>query len=475
MMETGTAALELPEGLEWVNTEHAPALTTLRGRVVLLLFWTYDNANSLNALEEVRALEQRFADGLSVIGVHTPRYAGQRQAAAVAKAVNRLGLRFPVANDPGYVLWQRLGLRAWPSQVLVDVDGSHAGLYAGEQRGAELAARIAQMLEQAARRDQRMYEPWPEAVRPEPRLPLAFPARVLATEQRLYIADSGHHRVLETGHDGRILRQFGSGSAALADGRGGDAAFRAPQGLCLQRDHLYVADTGNHAIRRVRLQGGEVDTVAGGRLGRDRPHDHAEPTQVAMCQPSDVAADGEALYCSVAGQNQVWRLDLAQRRLDVFAGSGQFGMVDGDGPYASFAHPAGLALLGEHLVVADAGACAIRRVRLADAHVDTVVGGGPFEFGDSAGKGAAVRLQHPLGVCSDPRGLVFIADSYNDRIKALNLRSGEVRAFNLPHRFQQPEGIALAAGALWIANTNAHEIVRVDLATGACRRVPVGE
>lgn len=470
-----TTLPELPAELDWVNTDQPPALATLRGRVVLLFFWTFDHANSLAALDEVRALEQRFPDGLTVIGIHTPRYTHQRDAAVVLKAVNRLGLRHPVANDPGFLLWQQLGLRAWPSAVLLDVDGSLVGLYAGEQRRAELEPRIAQLLETAARRDQRVFEAWPAVVRAESRQPLAFPARVLATEQHLYIADAGHHRVLETTHEGRILRQFGSGNPALWDGRNSEAGFHAPQGLCLLKDHLYVADTGNHAIRRVRLHGGEVDTVAGGRLGRERPHDHPEPSQVGMCQPSDVVGQGEELYFSVAGQNQLWRLDLARRRLDVFAGSGQFGMVDGDGPYASFAHPAGLALLGQQLVVADAGASALRLVRLIDAHVSTVVGGGPFEFGDCAGKGDAVRLQHPLGVCTDPRGLVFIADSYNDRIKALNVRSGEVRAFNLPYRFQQPEDIALGAGALWIANTNAHEIVRVDLATGACRRVPVGE
>lgn len=469
------AAIELPSALTWVNTDQAPELPTLRGRIVLLYFWTFDHGGSLNALEDVRHLEQRFADGLTVIGIHTPRYVHQRNAAVVLKAVNRLGLRHPVANDPGFLAWQQFGIQAWPSAALIDVDGSLIGIFSGEARRHELEQRIAQLLDIAARRDQRVYEAWPAVTRPEPRLKLNFPSRVLATEQHLYISDSGHHRVVEVDHAGRLLRQFGSGNPQLWDGRNTDAGFHAPQGMCLLKDCLYVADTGNHAIRRIRLQGGEVDTVAGGRNGRDRPQDHAEPSHVGMSQPSDIVGLGEALYFSVSGQNQIWKLDLARRRLDVFAGSGQFGMVDGDGAYASFAHPAGLAVLGQQLVVADAGASAIRVVRLADAKVNTIVGGGPFEFGDSAGKGDAVRLQHPLGVCTDPRGLIFITDSYNNRIKALNVRTGEVRAFNLPYSFQQPEGVALAAGALWVANSNAHEVVRVDLTSGACKRIPVAE
>jgi len=86
-----------------------------------------------------------------------------------------------------------------------------------------------------------------------------------------------------------------------------------------------------------------------------------------------------------------------------------------------------------------------------------------------------VRLQHPQGVAVDPRGLVFVADSYNDKLKAINLKTGETRSFSLPYRFQAPEGVSLSQGALWVANTNAHEIVRVDLGNGSCRRIPVGE
>ena len=78
-------------------------------------------------------------------------------------------------------------------------------------------------------------------------------------------------------------------------------------------------------------------------------------------------------------------------------------------------------------------------------------------------------------MCADARGLVFVADSYNGRIKALSLRTGEVRALNLPYRFNEPAGLSLAAGALWIANTNAHEIVRVDLASGQVRSLTIGD
>lgn len=469
-------AASLPSTLDWINTTAPLTLESLRGRVVLLHFWCFDSANCRIALDELRRLEYRFIDGLVVLGVHVPRYAHQRAGETVQKAVNRFGLTHPVANDVDYVLWRRYGLRAWPSAVLLDVDGRPVATFTGEGRGTEIGQRVAALLDDAARRDLRVFEPAAPVFVPEPRLPLAFPTRVLATENHLYIADTGHHRVLEATHTGRVVRQFGSGEAALRDGRESEAALAEPQGLALAGDKFYVADTGNHAIRCISLADGKVDTVAGtGRVGRNRPDNHPDPASVSMCLPADLAAVGEQVFVVMSGQNQIWRLDPHRRRIGVLAGSGKFGMNDGDATYASFAEPAGIAALGLQLVVADAGAEAIRVVRVADGRVETIAGGGPFTAGDALGRRVNVRLQHPQGVAVDPHGLVFIADSYNQRIKAVNMRSGDVHVVNLDYALQQPEGLSVGAGALWIANTNAHEIVRVDLASGDCRHVPVGE
>ncbi|MEO8672933.1 MAG: thioredoxin-like domain-containing protein [Tahibacter sp.] len=472
--ENALERLELPSGLDWVNTDAPPRLGGLHGRVVLLYFWTFDSVNCVNFLADVLFLENRHHDGLAVIGIHTPKYPAQ--GASLLKAVNRHNLRHPIANDPEFLLWRELGLVAWPTAVLLDAQGQLAGIYTGEGRRQEIEKRIVELLDDATAHDRRVYETGPDALRAELRMPLAFPSRVLATDQHLYIADTGHHRILETNHEGRILRQFGSGNAGYWDGRSLDSGLSSPQGLALSRDILYFADTGNHCVRRIRLASGDVETIVGtGKAGRDRPQEHPEPRTVNLCAPVDVAVNNENLYIAVAAQNQIWHLDLARNQIGVLAGSGKFGLEDGEAAYASFAQPAAIAVLAGILLVADAAAGAVRAIRLSDRKVTTLLGVGPFEFGDAGGKRDTVRLQHPLGLCVDPRGLVFVADSYNDKLKALNLKSGEVRAFNLKYRFSQPEGVSIGAGALWVANTNLHEIVRVDLGTGACQRIPVGE
>jgi thiol-disulfide isomerase/thioredoxin len=473
-MNARVVAPELPDTLQWINSAEPPSLAALRGRVVLLYFWTFDSVNCTIVLADLRFLESKYHDGLSVIGVHTPKYDYQRQAAPVLKAVNRCHIRHPVANDPDFSVWRGYGVQSWPSFAIVDAQGRFAGLLSGEGRREEADSLVGQLLDEAAANDLRVYEASVATVRPEPRMPLQFPGKVLATPTTLWIADSGNNRILECDHNGRVLRQLGSGTPGCVDGRNREAQFNNPQGMTIVYDTLYVADAGSHAVRRVLLPAGDVTTIAGtGTLGHDLPAESSDPRQTRMSAPTDLVAFEDKLYIAVSGQHQIWRYDITRNKLGVLAGNGRLGITDGEGVDASFAQPSGLDVFEHQLVVVDAAASAARLVSLADRQVATLVGAGPYDFGDISGKRDVARLQNPLGVCVDPRGLAFIADSYNGKIKALNLRSGEIRALNLPYQLNEPAGISMASNALWIANTNAHEIVRVDLATGQIKHLNI--
>ncbi len=474
-MDSRTPAPEFPAGLDWVNVSEAPMLAGLRGRVILLWFWSYDNVHCWNLLPDLTFLENRYHDGLTVIGVHTPKYPHQRDSGAVLKAVNRLQIRHPVANDPDHALWRQYAIDAWPSAVLIDAEGLVTAVVPGEGRRQDLDERISRLLDEAAERDLREYEAAVPASRPEPRMPLLFPGKLLATPSLLYVADSGHHRVLECNHEGRILRQFGSSDPGYWDGRNEECGLRDPQGLALRDDFLYVADRGNHAVRRVRLYGGDVETVLGtGEQGHLRPHD-AVALETPIGNPGGLAIIADKLYITSISQNQIWQLDLARGRVDVLAGTGKLGLQDGLSLEASFAQPSGITPSGLQLLVADAASSAIRLVRLSDGRVTTLVGSGLYEYGDAPGTRETARLQNPLDIAMDPRGILFIADTYNGKIKALSLKSGAVRSLNLNYRLVEPGGLSIAAGALWVANTNVHEVVRIDLASGVGKRVPIGE
>lgn len=473
-MTDSPLAPDLSPALTWVNC--APQrLAALRGRVVALVFWHAGSATSANVLADLAQLQAKFSDGLSVLGLHVPKFDAQRDAGQVARAVNRLGVRFPVASDPDALTWQHYGVRAWPSVALLDAEGRLTEIVAGDQQREVLEQRIAQLLHAAGERGVRVYENAQAVARPEPLTEVAFPRGLAVTPDRLYVSDSGHQRVLECDHDGRLLRVFGSGNPGFVDGLGVQAAFQLPVGLALAKGTLYVADAGNHAIRRVRLDTGVVDTVLGcGRGGVPQATPDARKAEVLLDQPWGVATDGDRIFISMAAGNQIWELHLASFALRPLAGSGRLALTDGAGALAEFAQPAGMILVQKTLYVCDSQASALRCVQVDSGEVETLIGHDLFEFGNEEGDRELARLQYPLDVALDPVApMLWIADSYNDAIGAWHLEGGGLVRFPLAHGLRCPSAIASAGTQLWIANTDAHEVLRMDIASGEVVVLPM--
>jgi hypothetical protein len=472
--EQRVRAFELVAGLDWLNVPAPLSIASLSGRVVLLQFWSASGIHCAAHVAEMNHLHARFREGVNVIGIHVPKFAHERKRQCAVDAVCRLGIRYPVAHDPDFVTWQHYGVGAWPSLAVIDAHGCLATRLTGELPRDALESLVEHLLDEAAAAGIRSFLAAEDVRIPQTHQTLSFPARVAASERRLYIADTGHHRVLECTHDGRIERVFGNGSPEFLDGAWHEASFKAPHGLALAHDVLYIADTGNQAIRRVRLLSGQVDTIAG---GRSDPMAIGKPGRQTLCMPLDLVVHQDAIYIAMAGCHQIWRLKPGESGPVVIAGSGRMGAGDGSLLSASFAQPSGLAPTGQGLLVSDADASALRLISLAEPReVRTVVGAGLFVFGDADGYRGDARLQFPQGLCSDPRGQqVFVADCYNDKIRVLHAATGELRTLAIPYPLREPCGVAVAAGALWVANTAAHEIVRFDLAKASASRIAVGE
>jgi DNA-binding beta-propeller fold protein YncE len=293
-------------------------------------------------------------------------------------------------------------------------------------------------------------DPKPLPLRPEALAPgsLSYPGKVTAAGDRLWVADTGHNQVVELSLEGQELRRV--------DG------FHHPNGLAVVDDVLFVADTGAGALRTLD-----------GRVVAD-----------GLRSPWDLAWDGELLYVAMAGSHQLWYHDPSTDETGVWAGTGRELRVDGAIRNAAFAQPSGLALLDGSLYVADSEISSIRAVDDLRAFptVRTVCGSGElFGFGDRDGVGDAVLLQHPIGVAAGD-GVLWVADSFNHKVKRVDPTTGECRsAFGGLERvpvtgepgFWEPEGLAYADGTLYVADTNNHRIVAVDVASGE-RRVLFG-
>jgi thiol-disulfide isomerase/thioredoxin/sugar lactone lactonase YvrE len=470
-------APEFPPGLDWLNVNGPLSLADLRGKIVLLDFWTYGCINCLHVIPDLKQLEEKYAAELVVVGVHSAKFDNEAETENIRRIIQRYELAHPVVNDHDFVVWNAYGARAWPTFVLIDPQGNIVGYEAGEGIYDLFDFVIGEMVREFEAELDRT--PLALALERE-RLankPLLFPGKVLADAagQRLFIADSNHNRLVITDFDGRVLEVAGSGIAGLQDGDFLTARFFRPQGLALAgAGTLYVADTGNHAIRRVDLALGTVTTVAGtGEQVYSRTTE-GRAQFMPLNSPWDVLYHDGLVYIAMAGQHQIWLYEPATETVRVFAGSGREELRDGPLLQAGLNQPSGLASDGERLYIADSEASAIRVAAFAGDRLDTLAGTGLFDFGDVDGRGDAVRLQHPLGVAYED-GLLYLADTYNSKIKTLDPDTREVRTYlggeigwrdGADPRFDEPGGLSVAAGMLFVADTNNHAVRRIDLSNG---------
>lgn len=472
-----TPAPEFPADLEWLNLARPLRMEQLRGRITALVFVNAGSAWCQQRLIDLATLRKRYSDQLHVVAVHVPRFDHERDPRRALKRLHRMTLDFPIAHDPDWVLWQHYGVDAWPTVILLDGQCRVRERIVGDTPVRELDARIGKLRSEEVPQSLNV-EPIELRRNREPDLPLRFPMGIAANQQYLYVVDSGHHRVLECAFNGRIHRQFGSGGPGFIDGPMELAAFQNPQGLCVQRDALYIADTGNHAVRRIKLNTGDVDTLCGaGRPGSPNEGVIHDPRSVALDQPRGIAISPSNVICiATTGDNKLWAYDLGERSLKLLAGSGALDLVDGEGAAAAFAGPSALAIVQQILYVCDEAGSAIRSVHLRTRQVTTLVGQGAWRFGNIEGSRSDALLQQPQAVALDGSSpVLWVADSGNDQLRTLRLGGGELGTISLPQRLHAPAGLAVVNGIVWIADTDAHAVLRFDPVEGSLRQIPIGE
>ena len=471
-------APEITGGRGWLNTDKPLSLAALKGKIVLLDFWTYGCINCMHIIPDLKKLEAKYANQLVVIGVHSAKFQNERETENIRRIILRYEIEHPVYNDSEYAVWQSYGVRAWPTQVLIDPAGYVIGGVSGEGNYDVIDQAITKTIEEFRKKGELNEQPLKLVLERAKvgELPLAFPGKILAdaSTDRLFIADSNHNRIVITKLDGTLVDTIGTGETGAADGAFDKATFYRPQGLALAGDNLYVADTENHLIRRVDLKSRTVETIAGtGQQSREYFKTGPART-VALSSPWDLQLVGRVLYIAMAGPHQIWMLDLDKNEVSTFAGSGREARLDGPLDKAGFAQPSGIATDGKTLYVADSESNIIRAIDIAGRSVKTLVGGDLFEFGDIDGTGDEVRLQHPLGLIANGDKLL-IADTYNHKIKELDPKQEKVTSLfgtgkpgqsdGASPSFYEPGGLALANGNLYVADTNNHAIRVIDLKT----------
>jgi thiol-disulfide isomerase/thioredoxin len=492
---------QLPQNLTWLNTAGPLELRELRGKFVLLDFWTYCCINCMHILPELHKLEQAWPKNLVVIGVHSAKFSTEQQTPNILAAIQRYKIAHPVVNDARHEFWDAFGVQSWPTLVLIDPEGNVVATGSGETtfeqidkllRAAMPYYRQRHLLDETPLRFDIGAAAAKRTVQSTV-TPLRFPGKIVADEagDRLFISDSNHNRIVVARLDGRLLEVIGSGAAGQKDGDFAAAEFNQPQGMALRGDNLFVADTENHEIRRVDLAAKTVATVAGtGKQARGNVVARRSlPRHTALSSPWDVLVHGDGLFIAMAGCHQIWLMKFDGTAIGPYAGNGAEDIVDGpllpvnalNLDSASFAQPSGLATDGTWLYVVDSEGSSVRAVPLSPPRrqVRTVVGtaklatGRLFTFGDADGPAETARFQHPLGVIFYG-GKLYVADTYNSKIRAVDPADGSVQTLagtgqpghdNQPASFFEPGGLTAAADKLYVADTNNHLIRTIDLKT----------
>jgi thiol-disulfide isomerase/thioredoxin len=504
----------LDGAVAWLNVAAPLELEQLRGKFVILDFWTYCCINCMHILPELKKLEHAYPNELVVIGVHSAKFDEEKDAKNIQEAILRYEIEHPVANDAEHAIWNRYGVQSWPTLLMIDPEGEVVFANSGETTFEQLDPVMKKAI--AYYKAKGTLDETPirfdlEAQKAKA-TPLRFPGKVLAdaANNRLFIADSNHNRIVITSLDGKLLDIVGDGTIGRNDGDFKTSSFNHPQGMALLKDAkldvLYVCDTENHMLRKIDLAGKSVKTIAGTgvqargpwpgmslsdfKLGNLPTRFVGRPHATALNSPWDLVIHGKDLFIAMAGPHQIWKMPLDEAEIGPYAGNGREDIVDGallpNIPYAegfsSFAQPSGLASDGLGMYVADSEGASIRWVPFdPTAKVVTIVGtsrlpqGRLFYFGDVDGVGDEVRLQHPLGVAFHD-GVCYVADTYNNKIKAIQVKqsavttiagNGEPGLADEPAQFDEPAGLSYAGGKLYVADTNNHAIRVVDLSGGS--------
>ncbi|MFJ8645386.1 NHL domain-containing thioredoxin family protein [Streptomyces sp. NPDC093546] len=449
----------------WLNTGGKDlTLADLRGRIVILDFWTFCCINCLHVLDELRELEEKHRDTVVIIGVHSPKFVHEAEHQAVVDAVERYGVHHPVLDDPELATWKQYAVRAWPTLVVIDPEGYVVAQHAGEGHATAIERLVDELEAEheakgTLRRGDGPYVP-PEPVATH----LRFPGKALLLDGgNFLVSDTTRHQLVELAPDGEsVVRRYGSGERGLTDGTADAARFNEPQGLALLPEgRVVVADTVNHALRLLDLATGEVSTLAGtGAQWWQGSPTSGPAREVALSSPWDVAWWQGKVWIAMAGVHQLWAYDPEHGTVSVAAGTTNEGLVDGPADEAWFAQPSGLAAAGDRLWIADSETSALRWID-AEGTVHTAVGTGLFDFGHRDGEAGQALLQHPLGVTALPDGSVAVSDTYNHALRRYDPASGEVTT--LATDLREPSDAVLAGDDIVVVESARHRLTRLRL------------
>ena len=451
----------LTQDCEWVNTPVRYTAKDLKNRILLLDFWTYACVNCFQAASEIEHLKKEFGPSLTVIGIHSAKFLNERETRNIKAAIDRYEIRHPVINDWSFTIWDKFGIRAWPSFVLINPDGKVIKKFEGEGEGKNIKNEILKL--KASFKGKIEEKPLLIDAEVSPQSPLKFPNKITFAQdiKTIFISDTGNNRILATDLTGKIKYAL--------------SGFHQPHGLLYHKNSLIVADTKNHQIKQVDLKTKNVTVLAGTGFRGHTYHPQNKPAiEVPLASPWALESykSPDLLAVAMAGLHQIWVYDFNSKQFSVLAGNGTEAMHDGKYPMNALAQPSALSFYDDKLYFLDAESSSLRV--LHDRFLTTIIGKGLFEFGFSDGLPPQAQLQHPQGLSVTQDGAV-IADTFNHALRLYNFKTRVLSTLSGQGRsgfkngnfkealFNEPSGVIRIKNSYFVTDTNNHQIRVVNL------------
>jgi thiol-disulfide isomerase/thioredoxin len=452
----------------WVNLSEEIGADALGDRLILLDFWTFCCINCIQAMPMVNQIHHDFADKLTVIGVHSGKFGNEKTPEPIRRAIARYGIDHAVYNDASFDVWKHYEVKGWPTLILLAPDGEIIWRYFGEAPYDAVAKAVTSAIDKYDGQIKAQPLPVKETVKSAAKeSAYYYPSKIIALDKGGFaLSDSGHDAIVILNSLGQEVKRY--------------SGFSAPQGLAYDgaQNFLYVADTGNHQLKRINLKNDKIKVLIGraakrGPIVKGRA---AKGVKSHLASPWDITFFDGQLIIANAGTHQLLSYDIARDKLSVFAGNGGESIDDGSYPQNSLSQPSALAVMGKYLYFLDAETSALRRVD-RDGNIKTLIGTGLFDFGHRDGGKDTARMQHPLGLAADAtHNRLFIADSYNHALRLYDVHtgllqtiSGKAGQFGTGQmdtgniRYHEPNDVmVLPDGQLMIVDTNNHRIVKLD-------------
>ncbi len=478
MVVPPTTAPEIDTKFGWVNTEKSYKLADFKGKIVLLDFWTFGCINCQHIIPDLEKLEKEFENELVIIGIHSAKFSAEQSTQRIRQAALKFGIHHPVINDADMSVWQSYAVRAWPTLTLISPDQKVVWQRAGETFYEDARNQILALIHQnkSILNTQKFEFQLAKVEKKE----LMFPSKIIEAkgeenttandnnEPTFWIADSGNNRIIKINLKGKVFETIGNSKKGNTEGSFQETSFYEPHGLALSPngEKLYIADTKNNVIKEADLINKTVKTIAGTGETSYYFGDKKWGENVNPNSPWDLLIDKKypnIMYIASAGNHQILKMNLQDYKTERFAGSGREQLTDGDDfQKVAFNQPSGLTQFENFLYVADSEASAIRQIDLQKKEVRTLVGSGLFDFGDEDGTAQKAVLQHPVSVLYADNQ-VYIADTYNGKIKVLDLEKNRVKT--IISGLNEPNDVLLIGNYLYISDTNNHQILRVNTKT----------